>query len=366
MKKRLQATFLDLVALDSVSGKENEVAEYVVRRFTRLGLNVTKDKKGNVIGFLAGKGEPLLLNAHLDRVSPGKGHTPIIEGDIIKSDGTTNLGADDAAGVTVILEALETVVKEKRDHPPVVVAFTVQEEIGLWGAKALDVSKYRVKRGIVYDNAFEKAGVVVSRGAAYVAFDVEIKGKSVHPGKNLADGINIVNVFRKVDLPIGETDDGQTRINIGTMQAGDARNKVPDTLKIQGEIRSFLDKSKLERRIKKVEQAFTQAAEEFGATVSFTPKQLAVTYSVDKNEPLLQAYKNVIASRGGTFTMQKTFIASDGNALRGEKGLKVFVVSTGVTGEHSISETVRLSDLVLLTNDLIALLENLGSSMTST
>lgn len=360
MKKRVQSTLLELIAFDAPSGHEGAVADYTIQRLTRLGFKVEKDVKGNVLGFLPGKGDPLLLNAHLDRVPPGKGHIPIIHGDTVRSDGTTNLGADDAVGVTVILEALETVVTEKGSHPPIVVAFTVQEEIGLWGAKALNVSKYHVQKGIVYDNAFEEAGTVVSKGAAYVAFDVEIKGKAVHPGKNLADGINVVSVFQKVALPIGEIDDGQTRINIGTIVGGDARNKVPDTLKIQGEIRSFLQSGQLTERVKQAEAAFTQAAQAYGAHVTFVPKQLALAYSVDEEEALLKVYKQVVRGRGGEFKMQETFIASDGNALRGEKGLQVFVVSTGVIGEHTIDETSKLSDIELLTTDLVTLLEKLS------
>lgn len=59
--------------------------------------------------------------------------------------------------------------------------------------------------------------------------------------------------------------------------------------------------------------------------------------------------------------MKETFIASDTNALRGERGLHVFTVSTGVLNEHSSEETVKLSDMELLTKDLVSLLELLGS-----
>lgn len=360
MKQEILSTLVNLTAIDAPSKNEGAISDYVTGRLEELGLEVTKDHKGNVIGFLLGQGEPILLNAHLDRVPPGKGHTPVIDGDLVKSDGTTNLGSDDTAGITIILEALRKVREEKRIHPSIVTAFTVEEEIGLWGAKALDLSKHNIQTGIVYDNAFE-AGTVVSRGAAYVAVDLELKGKSVHPGKDLRAGMNVIEIFRKADFPIGETDNGQTRINIGTLNSGVARNSVPDKLAAQCEIRSFLEEEELARTVEQFRQAFIVAAKQLSGQADFSTKKLAVAYNVDPDEPLLQAYKDVVEKRGGKFKMKETFVASDANALRGEKGLKVFVVSTGVYNEHSTDETVRLSDIELVANNLVSLLTVLGS-----
>lgn len=360
MKDRIRSTFIDLTAIDAPSKNEGQIAAYVTGRLEKLGANVSRDQKGNVLGYLAGEGEPLLLNAHLDRVLPGKGHKPVIEEDVAKSDGTTNLGSDDTAGLTIILEALAKVQEEKIAHPPLVVAFTVEEEIGLWGAKVLDLSGHQVQQGIVYDNAFE-AGTVISRGAAYVAIDLEIKGRSVHPGKNLGAGVNVIEIFRKSTFPIGETDNGRTRINVGTLHAGVARNAVPDTLTAQVEVRSFSDEDGLAQTVNRFHHAFTYAAEGMGGTARFTTKKLAVAYQVDPEEPLLKVYKGVVERRGGAFQMRETFIASDANALRGERGLNVFTVSTGVFNEHSTEETVSLSDMELVANDLVSLLQFLGS-----
>lgn len=360
VKEQIRSTFVDLTAIDAPSRNEGAISSYVTGRLEELGLEVSKDEKGNVLGYLPGEGEPILLNAHLDRVLPGKGHTPIIDGDVVKGDGTTNLGSDDTAGVTIILEALSKVQSEKITNPPLVVAFTVEEEIGLWGAKALDLTRHEVQRGIVYDNAFE-AGTVVSQGAAYVAVDIEIGGRSVHPGKDLAAGVNVIEIFRKAAFPLGEADNGKTRINMGTLNSGAARNAVPDKLTAQCEIRSFLDEQALSETVDKFQSVFTEAAETAGGTATFATKKLAVTYSVDPEEPLLKAYREVVEKRGGKFKMKETFVASDANALRGERGLKVFTVSTGVFNEHSSEETVRLSDMELVANDLVSLLGMLGS-----
>src|SRR5205807_1210949 len=90
--------------------------------------------------------------------------------------GTTNLGADDAAGIATILEVVRRSIEQELPHPPLVIVFTVQEEAGMCGAANFDSTTWNVADGIVFDNAYE-AGIVVSRGAAYEAFEVREKYK---------------------------------------------------------------------------------------------------------------------------------------------------------------------------------------------
>lgn len=358
--ENIRTTFSQIVSIDSTSKKEQGVASFVSERLQGYGFSLKRDQMGNVIAFLPGKGEPVLLNAHMDRVPPGKGNIPKIEDNIVRSDGSTNLGADDAAGIAIILEASRILTEEKKPHPPLVIALTVQEEIGLHGARALDLSEYGVKHGIVFDNAFA-AGVIVSKGAAYIAFDAEVIGKEGHPGKDLSQGANAIQIFVDASIPLGESDEGQTRINIGTLTAGKARNVIPGNLTAQGEIRSFLSEDELKERVEKVRRLLLTAAQKYGAQIKFTPNELAVAYGVDPNEPLVKKYREVVEARGGKFEMENTFVASDANVLRGEKGLQVFTLSTGVTNEHSSTETVDLRELEQITSDVVLLMRTLAN-----
>src|SRR5436309_2228861 len=90
-RERLVQTFLDLVRIDSPSGEEEAVALEVARRLERLGATTERDAFGNLIGRLAGKGEPILLGTHLDTVEPGRGIRPVIDGDLVHTDGSTVL-----------------------------------------------------------------------------------------------------------------------------------------------------------------------------------------------------------------------------------------------------------------------------------
>src|SRR5450755_2101356 len=162
--QRLCNTLIELVRIPSTSGHEEQVRAYLQQQLADLGLTSSVDSLGNLVATLPGEGRALLLNAHMDRVPPGLGHEPILRDGTLYSDGTTNLGADDAAGIVIILETLRLVLAYDLPHPPLVIVFTVQEEAGLCGANGFDASTWHVNDGIVFDNAFA-AGVVVSQGS---------------------------------------------------------------------------------------------------------------------------------------------------------------------------------------------------------
>ena len=113
--ERAKKTFLDLVNISSPSYHERGVADYVKGRLASMGFEVEEDdagkqidgNAGNVIGFLKGSVEgatPIFLSGHMDTVEPTDKLNIVFDGDTIKTDGTTILGADDKGGITAVLE----------------------------------------------------------------------------------------------------------------------------------------------------------------------------------------------------------------------------------------------------------------------
>src|SRR5450755_3703396 len=149
--QRLCNTLIELVRIPSTSGHEEQVRAYLQQQLADLGLTSSVDSLGNLVATFPGEGRPLLLNAHMDRVPPGLGHTPILRNGVLYSDGTTNLGADDAAGIVIILETLRHILENNLPHPPLIIVFTVQEESGLCGANDFNSSQWQVHDGIVFD-----------------------------------------------------------------------------------------------------------------------------------------------------------------------------------------------------------------------
>ncbi len=357
--ERLLQTLVELVSIPSTTGHEEQVRDYLEPRLSSLGLSTQVDAMGNLIGMLpgVGDGKPLLLNAHMDRVPPGLGHAPVLRDGILYSDGKTNLGADDAAGIVVILEVLTLIVQQHLPHPPLVVVFTVQEEAGLCGATKFDAAAFHVSQGIVFDNAFE-AGVVVSKGAAYEAFDVAYTGRTGHPGKDLTHTINVIDMFRAAHYPHGSLDNDQTRILIGRINGGSARNAVPAALTLEGELRSFAAPEIRQRHMEEIQRSFVHAAKAIWGKAEITFQSHSKGYTVDEHEPLLNVYRSVLAERSEAMQLQPTFIGSDTSGFR--PAVKAFTISTGVVNEHSVDEYVPIEPLGHLVQDTLRLLEKLS------
>jgi len=149
-EKRLLDTFLSLVSIESPSGQEDELARYLLNRLGELGVKANRDRPGNVIGRWPGKGAPVALLAHMDTVRPVRGIKPVVEDGIVRSDGTTILGADDKSAIAEILEMVAAVGER-----PVEIVFTVGEETGLRGANGLDGDSLRARWGVVLDDELE-------------------------------------------------------------------------------------------------------------------------------------------------------------------------------------------------------------------
>ncbi len=114
-------------------------------------------------------------------------HLPALAGrTLITADGSTLLGADDKAGVSEIMTALERVITEKIPHGRLAVAFTPDEEIGE-GADFFDVAAFGADFAYTVDGGAEGSLEYENFNAASAKF--EITGRSVHPGS--AKGIMV-------------------------------------------------------------------------------------------------------------------------------------------------------------------------------
>lgn len=354
---RVRETLTTLVGIPSVSGHEDEIRRYLRARLEGLQIECGVDDVGNLIARVPGEGAPLLLNAHMDRVPPGRGHVPVVSGGRMRSDGTTNLGADDAAGLTIVLLVVEELARRGAAHPPLVLLFTVGEEVGLHGAATFDPTPWGVTDGIVFDNA-GSAGAVVTRGATYVAFDAVLRGKSGHPGKVLAGTASAIEMFRRTRLPHGSLDGDSTRVSVGMIAGGTARNAIPGEVRVTGEVRTLLEGEPLVQFLAFIEQDFASAAAEAGGSADCTFEPHGAGYVVGPDEPLLLAWRSAWEAHGHPFSTLTTFIGSDANALR--RHMRVITVSTGVENEHTIDESIELAPLAELVEATVSLLERYG------
>lgn len=169
--------FEELSKIPRGSGNTKQVSDYCVEFAKEQGLRWIQDEKNNVIIFKDGsKGreaeEPVILQGHLDMVCEKNmdcdhdftkdGLRLMTEGDMIWADRTT-LGGDDGIAIAYAMAILES---KELSHPPIEAVFTVDEEIGLLGAGALDTSPLKGKRTLNIDS--EEEGVLLTSCAGGV------------------------------------------------------------------------------------------------------------------------------------------------------------------------------------------------------
>lgn len=126
---------------------------------------------------------------------------------LITTDGTTLLGADDKAGVAEIMTMAEQIIREKKPHGKICIAFTPDEEIGE-GADHFDVEGFGAKYAYTVDGGAENEIEFENFNAA--GAEIEITGLSVHPGDSKDTMINAALVAMEFNqmLPSGETPRG--------------------------------------------------------------------------------------------------------------------------------------------------------------
>ena len=123
---------------------------------------------------------------------------------LITTDGTTLLGADDKAGVSEIMMAVEQIITEKIPHGDIWIGFTPDEEVGS-GADLFDLDYFKARFAYTVDGDYEGEVAYENFNAASASF--EIKGVNVHPGEAKDIMINAALVGCEIAslLPENET-----------------------------------------------------------------------------------------------------------------------------------------------------------------
>lgn len=351
---RMIEEFLELVQVDSVSGKERCIADLLKRKLTALGLAVWEDdagkkagaEAGNIIARLpgTGKGPILLLSAHMDTVEPGCGVKPVMADGIIRSSGDTVLGADDKAGIAAILEVLRLVREHELEHGGLEVAFTIWEEGGLFGAKNLDFSLLRARICFVLDSD-GPPGAIVTVAPSHDRIGATIHGKAAHAGISPEEGINAIQVAAHAiaQMQLGRIDH-ETTSNIGIISGGKATNIVPDCVTLQGEARSLRAEKRL-AQTRHICGAIEEAAARFGARAEILTETIYPDFSLTEESPPVQIAVAAARNLGLTPILEKTGGGSDANIFN-SKGIAAAVLGIGMKQVHTTEEYITVANLL--------------------
>jgi len=345
----LISLFLELISIDAVSGDEKPVADFIVRFLTDLGLSPTIDDSaaitgsntGNVVCKINGGGNFILL-CHMDTARPTKDVKPLFLEDRITSDGTTVLGVDNRAGIAALLYAVKEAVTRNIPIHPCTLVFTTCEETTLLGSQSLTLDS-AITSGFVFDSSLP-TGSFVNESCGAVALNITIHGKASHSGISPEKGVNAIQIAVEAlaKFPFGRIN-ADTTANIGIIKGGTATNVVPDSVQLEGEIRSK-DVAIVEREAQKVKQCFLEAAAKYGGKADVDIRWDFRPYIISSACSEYQRLVMVMQQLGLEAKASMSWGGSDANSLNA-KGIRTINLGIGAQNPHSNDEFICYSDL---------------------
>ena len=363
MKIHVTDEFIALASLNSPSRREGRVADYLVARLNELGLHAVADGSapqtgsdtGNLIVRVPGNadGPTILLCAHMDTVGPTEGMVPVVREGVVYSDGKSVLGADDKAGIAIIFTVLADLKDGGIPHGPVVAAFTVQEEVGLFGAHFLP-EDLRADFGYVLDGD-GPVGNIVHRAPSKVNLDFVIEGRAAHAGISPEKGVNaIVAAAAAIARLRSGRLDRETTSNVGLINGGKARNIVPDRAEVAVEVRS-IDRGSLENEIRDMVGAFEEAAATAGAVVKVRREVSFEAFAIAETHPVVANAFRAARSLGIEARLWTTGAGMDANIFN-LRGVPCVGLGIGIEDSHSPKEHIAVNQMEMGVRFIEALL----------
>lgn len=353
-EKRLVESFMELVRIDSISREERDLADFLIEKLEDLGLEVIVDQAGekaksncgNIIARFKGNIKevtPIMFSAHMDTVVPGKNIDPLLKGEKILSSGKTILGADDKAAIAALLEALHIIKEKNILHGDIEILFTICEEIGLKGAKNLDISSLNARMAFVLDSG-GPVGEIISAAPSQNSLKIIIHGKSAHAGSNPEEGINAIQVagFALSRMKLGRIDE-ETTTNIGIISGGKATNIIPDEVILEGEVRSR-NEEKLEKYTKILKQVVEDTAQEFKAKAEVIINRKFYCYNLSTDDRIVKIAMKAAKDMGLEPLLRPSGGGSDANVFN-KKGFPAVDLAIGMEKVHTVDEYILVKNL---------------------
>lgn len=249
---RVLKYFREIAAIPHGSENMDAISDYCLRFAKAHSFEAIRDSNNNVIiRKPATNGyenvAPVILQGHLDMVCVKEENTEkdflkegveiYYDGDFIKAKGTS-LGADNGIAVAMILAILES---EEFSHPSIEAVFTTDEEIGMLGASALDMSLLKGKKMINLDAEEDDTVTVSCAGGSNFKMVIPTNRKRVRGYKTtvvlsgLAGGHSGIEIDKNrvnADILAGRFLNclkNECDFDIIFVKGGDKRNVIPDT-----------------------------------------------------------------------------------------------------------------------------------------
>lgn len=359
---------LKLLEIPGTSGLEKPVLDAVLKEALAAGLpqdayhfdqahvKAKNGECGNLIITLPGtkRGPRRLLMAHVDTVPLCLDAKPKLGGDFIFSESDkTALGGDDRSGTAVILSTLLRILREKPETPPLTFLFTVQEEIGLVGARHVSKSKLGDPK-LCFNFDGGPPNLVITGATGDVHIDIVIHGVASHAGARpemgvsavVIAGLAIADLQQNGWLGLIEKPDGSGTSNLGFINGGAATNVVTDYIEIRGEARSH-DPEFRQKIVDAIEAAFTKAAADVtnqegrSGNIEYTHRLKYEAFRLNEDEPAVTAAAAAITATGLEPVEKISNGGLDANWITSH-GLPTVTLGCGQEHIHTVAERLHV------------------------
>lgn len=365
---------MKLMAIPGRSCEEELVAEFVREHLEAAGLprdgvqvdhahvkSSAPGNVGNLIMKLPGtmKGPRRMFSAHMDTVPLCVGAQPRREGDFVRSaNPATGLGADDRAGVAILLNTALEILERKLPHPPLTFCWLVQEEIGLHGARHIQQNLLG-KPAVCFNYDGGPAAKVTIGATGGYRLTIDIRGIASHAGVAPEQGVSAITIagMAIADLQhngwLGLVVKGSQRgtSNIGVIHGGEATNVVTDHVQLRAEARSHNPKFR-ERIVKEMEKAFKKAAKDLknsfkkGGSVSFEGRLDYEAFRLTEQDAAVQLAIAAVESVDREPELAISNGGLDANWLNAH-GIPTVTFGTGQMSIHTVDEALNVPEFHL-------------------
>ncbi len=368
-RERLHETFAALCRIESPSGRERAVADWVTRELRGMGLEVEEDdagpgvgsNAGNVLARIPGAGpDSILLCAHMDTVPLTAPVEPVRVDGGWTNAGEGILGADNKTAVAVIVELARRLARGTDGQPPVGVEmlFTVCEEISLLGARAFDASRLDSRFGYVFDHATPIGDIVLAAPTLH-RMVAEFRGRAAHAGVRPEDGRSAIAAAARAiaAMRLGRLDP-ETTANVGTIEGGTAINVVPERCRVEAEVRS-VDQARVETLATEMIDHMQDAADAAECDLDVTVERLIQGYRTKPKAVQVTVAEQALRACGYEPRHIVTGGASDA-AVFEAAGLPCTNLADGTEHNHEPTERISTDALEGLFEVAIALVDESG------
>ena len=376
-----------------------DLSRLLVSELTAIGLDdIELTEHGYVFATLPGtRGAPVIgLIAHVDTTpeSPGAGVVPIVHEDyaggaitlpgdpsqvidpeeelalaarvghdIVTSDGTTLLGADDKAGVAEIMAAVAHLIDTPGPRATVRVAFTVDEEIGR-GTDHFDLEKFGAEAAYTLDGS----GIGELEIETFSAYQVRVtfRGRGAHPGSAKGKLVNAVKLAAEfiASLPVDSlspetTDDREGFIHPSRISGGVEETTV--ALIVRDHDDRLLDEHT--ERLRRLAEAVREREPRARVTVEVQDTYRNMRTVIDRHPRVVAAAEEAIR-RAGVEPVRSLIRGGTDGARLSELGLPTPNIFTGGQNYHSTREWASVQDMAAAAATVVELVRVWGEGET--